>query len=37
MVKFSRPELGTQKILDINITLKEVNHPHKIIIENINY
>jgi hypothetical protein len=37
MVKFVKPELGTQKILDINITLKEVNHPHKIIIENVNF
>lgn len=32
MVKFVRPELGTQKIIDINIALREVANPNKIIV-----
>jgi len=37
MVKFTRPELGTQKILDINMLLKENNDPQRVIFENIDH
>ena len=37
MVKFTRPELGTQKILDINISIRSLNSTNKAVIENIDY
>jgi hypothetical protein len=37
MVKFVRPELGTQKILDVNITLREVANPHRVVVESVNF
>ena len=37
MVKFAKPELGTQKVLDINMVGKEVNNPHRIVTENVNF
>lgn len=37
MVKFTRPELGTQKILDINISTKSMASTNKAVIENIDY
>lgn len=35
MVKFTKPELGTQKVLDINMVCKNVASPHRSIVENI--
>ena len=37
MVKFLRPELGTQKVLDVLMTAKELTSPHKIIVENMDF
>lgn len=37
MVKFTRPELGTQKILDINISSKPIPSTAKAAIDNIDY
>ncbi len=37
MVKFTRPQLGTQKILDINISTKSITSTNKAVIENIDY
>ena len=37
MVKFNRPELGTQKVLDILMAAKEVSSPHKVIVDNIDF
>ena len=37
MVKFIRPELGTQKILDINISSKSVTSAAKAAIQNIDF
>lgn len=37
MVKFNRPELGTQKVLDILMAAKEVSSPHKVIVDNMDF
>ncbi len=37
MVKFMRPELGTQKVLDINICTRSVSNTNKSTIENLDY
>lgn len=37
MVKFTRPELGTQKVLDILMAPKEISSPHRVVIENIDF
>ena len=37
MVKFLRPELGTQKVLDVLMTAKELTSPHKFIVENMDF
>ena len=37
MVKFLRPELGTQKVLDVLMTAKELTSPHNIIVENMDF
>ena len=37
MVKFLRPELGTQKVLDILMTAKELISSHEIIVENLDF
>jgi hypothetical protein len=37
MIKFIKPELGTQKVLDINMMPKDINNPHRIVVENIDF
>lgn len=37
MVKFTRPELGTQKVLDINICTRTLSGTNKAAVENIDY
>jgi len=37
MVKFTRPELGTQKVLDINISTRSVSNTNKTAVENLDY
>lgn len=37
MVKFHRPELGTQKVLDILMAAKEHYSPHRVIVENVDF
>jgi hypothetical protein len=34
MIKFSKPELGTQKVLDINMATKMSNNIIKSVLEN---
>jgi hypothetical protein len=37
MVKFQRPELGTQKVLDTLMTPREISSHQRVVIENIDF
>lgn len=37
MVKFTRPELGTQKVLDINISTRALSNNNKSAVQNLDF
>jgi hypothetical protein len=37
MVKFVRPELGTQKVLDLHMALKETASAHRVVVEQLDF
>ena len=37
MVKFQKPDLGTQKVVDILMTPREISSHQRVVIENVDY